>query len=241
KTRERLIEQIPTIEKICPNWDTYGKSTIQDIFGSKLDKAIHKSAYEFHSCVLMNNGNGKFEMKDLPTEAQLSPMFGTVVDDFNEDGIPDILTHGNFYNTDMETTRYDAGTGLLLLGKGNGEFTVVPSRISGFWSKGDTKALVVLLNEKKAPVYVCAGSNMPVGVFELTQTKTDMLKLSKQDAYAIATLANGAKRKMEFCAGSSYLSQCAKFIRVTPQIKQVEVFDVNGTGKTIYPAVTANK
>ncbi|HRH59239.1 MAG TPA: VCBS repeat-containing protein [Chitinophagaceae bacterium] len=241
KTRERLMEQIPTVQQLAPTWDAYGKATIQDLFGDKLNKAIHKTAYEFHSCVLINEGNGKFQPKYLPNEAQISVMLGTVVDDFNEDGIPDILTHGNFYNTDMETTRYDASTGILLLGKGNGEFTPVPSRISGFWSKGDTKSLIVLLNHSRAPQYVCAGSNAPVGVYALTGHSHDMLKPSAKDAYAVATMNDGTKRKMEFCAGSGYLSQCTKYIRVTPQMKQVDVYDVNGNAKTLYPALMAKK
>lgn len=69
----------------------------------------------------MNDGNGKFTMKFLPNEAQISSTFGLVTDDFNEDGIQDILLHGNFYNTEIEITRHDAGTGLLLYGKGDGK------------------------------------------------------------------------------------------------------------------------
>ena len=40
----------------------------------------------------------------------------------------DVLMHGNFYNTEIEITRHDAGNGLLLLGKGDGTFT--PMRLS---------------------------------------------------------------------------------------------------------------
>ena len=120
KTRERLIEQLPGIEEQFPTWDAFGKASVQDIFGDDLKNAIHRTAYIFHSSVLVNNGNGKFTIKYLPNDAQISTMFGMVTDDFNEDGFADILMHGNFYNTEIEITRHDAGNGLLLYGKGDG-------------------------------------------------------------------------------------------------------------------------
>ncbi|MBK8343588.1 MAG: VCBS repeat-containing protein [Bacteroidetes bacterium] len=109
KTRERMLEQIPTMAEKYPTWGSYGDATVQDMFGDDLKKAIHRTAYIFHTSVLMNEGNGKFTMKFLPNEAQISSTFGIVTDDFNEDGIMDILLHGNFYNTEIEITRHDAG------------------------------------------------------------------------------------------------------------------------------------
>ena len=34
----------------------------------------------------INNSNGTFTRKALPTEAQLSPMYGIAADDFDKDG-----------------------------------------------------------------------------------------------------------------------------------------------------------
>ncbi len=223
KSRERLIELIPSIAKQYPDWDSYGKASLQDVFGDNLEKAVHKTAYVFKSTILMNDGNGKFTSKYLPVEEQISVMFGAVVDDFNEDGILDILTQGNFYNTDIEITRHDASTGLLLLGKGDGTFTPVRSYQSGFWSDGDTKSLVVLLDKNKAPVYVCAASNMPVKAFKLAKYNNNMMALAPADAYATVTMNDGKTRKMEFCAGSGYLSECTKYLPLTPQMEQVGV------------------
>ena len=160
---------------------------------------------------------------------------------FNEDGILDILTHGNFYNTDIEITRHDANTGLLLIGKGNGEFTPLRSYQTGFWSDGDTKSLVALLNNAKEPVYVCAATNMPVKAFKLAGKNARMVTLQPKDAYGIVTMLDGKTRKMEFCAGSGYLSECSKFFRLTPHMKHVDVFDVKGASRTVYPSVVASK
>lgn len=241
KTRERMIEQIPSFDEQYPTWNEYGIATVQDMFGSDLEKSIHRTAYIFHSSVLMNEGNGKFTIKHLPNYAQISTMFGTVIDDFNEDGIMDILMHGNFYNTEIEITRHDAGTGLLLLGKGDGTFDYRRSFQTGFKSDGDAKALATLLDAKtKQPVYLVGNSNGKAAAYGLTTT-AKTIELAGNDAYAIITFADGKKAKQEFYAGSGYLSQSAKYIRVTAQMKQIDVVDYKGNMRTVYPQSMAAK
>ena len=83
---------------------------------------------------------------------------------------------------------------------------------------------------------------MPMGTYQLTSNKSTFITLMPADATAIVTMNNGKTQKMEFCAGSGYLSQCAKFVRITPQIKQVQVMDAKGNSRTIYSAaVTASR
>lgn len=139
----------------------------------------------------MNEGNGKFTMKFLPNEAQISSTFGIVTDDFNEDGIMDILLHGNFYNTEIEITRHDAGAGLLLYGKGDGTFAPQRGFISGFKSDGDAKALATILDSKtKQPVYLIGNSNGKMESYGLIKT-AQIIELNANDAYAIVTMKDG--------------------------------------------------
>ncbi len=239
KTRERMIEQIPGINEQFPNWDAYGKATVQEIFGDDLKKAIHRTAYIFHSSVLMNEGNGKFTVKYLPNDAQISTLFGMITDDFNEDGITDILMHGNFYNTEIEITRHDAGNGLVLLGKGDGTFTPQRGYLTGFKSDGDAKGLACVLDGKtKRPVYLIANSNGKMQSFELIKSPS-IVELATTDAYAIITKKDGRKSKAEFYAGSGYLSQSAKFIRITSDIASIDVYNYKGEMRTVYPGGTA--
>ena len=51
---------------------------------------------------------------------------------------------GNLYAVKPEVGRYDANYGLLLKGKGDGSFDVVPSVESGFFLKGEVRDLVSL-------------------------------------------------------------------------------------------------
>ena len=241
KTRERMLEQIPTMAEQYPTWGAYGDATVQDMFGDDLEKSIHRTAYIFHTSVLMNDGNGKFTMKFLPNEAQISSTFGLVTDDFNEDGIQDILLHGNFYNTEIEITRHDAGTGLLLYGKGDGTFAPQRGYITGFRSDGDAKALATIIDSKsKQPVYLLGNSNGKMESFGLLKT-TKVITLSANDAYAIVSYKDGKKSKVELYSGSGYLSQSAKMVRVTPNVAQIDVYDYKGQMRTVFPAALSAK
>src|SRR5690606_25706570 len=47
------------------------------------------------SVVLINDGKGQFTIRELPIQAQFSPIHALLVKDINGDGNPDILTGGN--------------------------------------------------------------------------------------------------------------------------------------------------
>lgn len=242
KTRERLIEQIPSIGEKFPTWDAFGKADVAKIFGAeKLNESVHKVAYEFRSSVMMNNGDGTFTLKALPNEVQISVMFGTVIDDFNEDGILDILTQGNFYNTEIETTRHDAATGTVLLGNGDGTFVPQRSIITGLRNDGDSKGMAVTMNGKNnQPVFLLGNSNGAMESFKLIK-KVNTVVCNGNDAYATVTMKDGAVRLQELYNGSGYLSQSSKYITITPDVKEVTVTTYTGETRTVYPAMSASR
>jgi hypothetical protein len=94
------------------------------------------------SSVLMNNAKGGFTMRALPVEAQLSPMYGIAVDDFDGDGNADILMGGNFYESKPEAGIYDASYGLMLKGDGKGGFTALRAQQSGICTRGAIRDIV---------------------------------------------------------------------------------------------------
>jgi hypothetical protein len=53
---------------------------------------------------------------------------------------------GNDYGNEVFSGKYDAGTGTVLLGDGNGNFVAIPCVKSGFKVDGDAKALGKLKN-----------------------------------------------------------------------------------------------
>ncbi len=107
----------------------------------EMKDALVLHANNFKSCYLKNNGNGKFELIPLPDEAQMAPLNGMVVDDFNGDGNLDVALNGNDFGNEVTDGRYDAMNGLVLLGDGKGNFTPQTILQSGIFIPGDGKAL----------------------------------------------------------------------------------------------------
>ena len=78
-----------------------------------------------------NNGDGTFDVTPLPDWTQVSPVNGILVLDANSDGNLDVLMSGNDYGNEVFAGRYDAGTGVVLLGDGDGNFRYQASTLSG--------------------------------------------------------------------------------------------------------------
>ena len=121
--KECSTQQTPFLNNKLKTFKEFAASTLPDIYGSeKLAKAHHFVAHSFASIILKNKGNGKFEIQELPNFAQFSPTLSVEVADVNKDGYLDIFSVGNIYDTEVETIRYDASKGTILLGNKLGEF-----------------------------------------------------------------------------------------------------------------------
>ncbi len=82
----------------------YGETIFKDMIPeTDLKGAVMLKANQFASCYIENKGKGNFEINPLPIESQISPMFGIVVKDINQDGNLDLLTIGNDYSTETLT------------------------------------------------------------------------------------------------------------------------------------------
>src|SRR5207244_1419807 len=97
------------------------------------------------------------EARPLPAEAQFAPAFYAGVADLDGDGHEDVFLAQNFFPTDLATSRYDAGRGLVLRGRGDGTLEPVPGQVSGILVYGDQRGgalQVVGLEQGKVPVSV---------------------------------------------------------------------------------------
>lgn len=153
--RHDLVGTLPYLKKKYLKYEDYKEQTIEDIFTKEqLAKAIKLDAYMMQSSVLMNNKNGTFTIKPLPTAAQLSPMYGIAVDDFDKDGKPDIFMGGNFYQSKPEVGIYDASYGILLKGDGTGNFKEVNPQQSGINIRGAVRDIAEIKSGKKKFIIV---------------------------------------------------------------------------------------
>lgn len=147
--KHELERQIPGIKKKYIRYSNYNNQTLEDIFPADIiAKSIIQEVNQFQSGVLLNQGNGKFEWKPLPTMAQKSWIFAIQILDLNTDGIQDLILGGNLAQSKPETGKYDASFGEIMLGKGDGTFTFWPNAQHGLRLEGDVRAFSKLGEDK---------------------------------------------------------------------------------------------
>jgi len=140
--RQCSAEQMPNLNSKFPTFQSFAEADMNTIYPiDKLTSAQTLKAETFNSSILINNGKNGFTIRELPMAAQLSPITGLLIKDFNQDSHLDILFTGNFYGTEVETVRYDAGIGGLLLGDGKLGFKSISPQQSGFLTTQNTRDL----------------------------------------------------------------------------------------------------
>ena len=135
---ERIALAVPAARDRIATFSAYSKATVAEVLGDRGGSAVRIGATTFDHLVLLNRG-GTFEVSALPGAAQLAPAFAPVVADFDGDGREDLFLAQNFSPTDIETPRFDAGAGLLLLGDGRGGFRPQSIAQSGIRVLGDQR------------------------------------------------------------------------------------------------------
>jgi hypothetical protein len=143
--RSKLAYVFPWIPRKFPTFESFAHATIQQIFPAEhLARARRYEATELASGVYFQKPDGAFEFRPLPSIAQISPINGIVVGDFDGDGIADVYCVGNNFGPEPSTGRFDGGVGVLLRGDGHGGLTPVPAWQSGLLAAGDARAAVLL-------------------------------------------------------------------------------------------------
>ncbi|MBV6440232.1 MAG: hypothetical protein DYG98_11045 [Haliscomenobacteraceae bacterium CHB4] len=163
--RDLLTQQIPALKKNFPRYHSYAQATITDVIPEKELLAAQQLSAAMLSSAWFENRGGQFVMHPLPQEAQVSPVFSILAEDFDRDGYRDLLLLGNRLDNDSETGSIDASNGVLLCSDGKGNFVFMPNRVHGLWASGEVRqasllrtaaggrAVVVANNDGKLQVY----------------------------------------------------------------------------------------
>ncbi len=235
--RNDLIKQIPIMKKKFPTFRDYGIATTDKLFSEKeLENAERKEAYTMETAYLENTGSGGFVLHQLPIEAQFAPVFGLLADDFNGDGIADILMVGNNYGTEVFTGRHDAFIGLLLAGDGTGNFRPVPVTKSGFFVDGDAKALVQFYGPDNEMMVMASQNRNRLKVFKVPGTSQNNVLISpRKDEYeAFIFYKDGRTARREFYYGSGWISASSRRFNLdSVKIKRVVLKSYSGDERVI--------
>jgi enediyne biosynthesis protein E4 len=134
----RIGAALPSVKSRFATFAEFAAADVEALLGDKAAKAVRIGATSYEHIVLLNRG-GRFEVRALPTAAQLAPAFGAVVADWDADGKEDLFLSQNFFPTEINSMRFDAGTGLVLLGDGTGGFAAQTTQQSGIAVRGDQR------------------------------------------------------------------------------------------------------
>lgn len=135
---------MPTLRTKLKTFENFANSSLTDLYtNSRLSKSIQLEARVLETCLFLNDGTGRFEMKPLPRMAQFSPANCVALKDLDGDGKVDCLLGQNFYGAQPEIGHHDSGLSLLLKGKGNGEFEVIPPAVSGIMIPGAVMSITL--------------------------------------------------------------------------------------------------
>jgi hypothetical protein len=167
---DELWSQSVYFTKKIKEYTAFSYATINDIFDETVIKRLTTKLYvNTLSSYIIWNDKGNFRWEKLPVPLQLSPITKMIVQDFNDDGYPDVLLAGNDYTYDISTGYYDANKGIVLLNKGKNHdpgkpsFDLLTPSQSGFllqgmvksllYFKGDTSLVVAGINRAKIKVF----------------------------------------------------------------------------------------
>lgn len=168
--RKELTKQLAYLKKENLKASDYSKKTIHELFSKEvIDQAIVKRATISETVIAINEGNGQFTVRALPSRVQLSCVCGIACSDVNNDGIMDIILAGNNFEFKPQFSRLDASYGNVLLGKNDLEFEWQSLDKSGFFVKDEVKHLSIFKDASGNEFYFAAINERAPKVFRLNK------------------------------------------------------------------------
>lgn len=168
-----MLNAIPDLDKKFQKYEEYATATIEDMFSP--DKLAQSNVYSINmleSILLINDGQGSFEIKELPQEVQFSAVQGIVFEDLNGDEIFDILLAGNLFPLRVQYGPLDASIGTLLVGMGRGQYRKASQTELGVWIKGDVRD-VKLIQAKNGQQIIVAKNRADIQILQTNNSLTN--------------------------------------------------------------------
>jgi hypothetical protein len=161
-TRDELFDQMSMMRARFADYKTYSTATLQDIFTpEELSGATKLSADVLETVYFESGPGGKYKIKPLPVQAQLSPVYAIHIADLDNDGKEDMLLGGNINHPRLRLGKSAASYGTFLKGDGKGNFSYIPQMNSGLNIRGDMRSILQLgdmivfgINQDKLRVYI---------------------------------------------------------------------------------------
>ena len=170
-SRDDLSRMAPAlINNRFPNYKTYAGFPVDKLFKDEELNGKTAKMFEvntFESVYIENKGDGKFEVKPLPKEAQVSKIYAIKAMDVDGDKKLEILLGGNLYGVSTYQGRYDASYGLILKNTPKG-FVALPPTQTGFVLHGEVRDIKPV-KTSKGNLIVVGRNNQTPQVFDMNK------------------------------------------------------------------------
>lgn len=138
--KKEITSQLPYLLKKYLKHNDYKEQTVEDIFEyNELKDAIVLNITNSSSSILWNNNSGKFTQEKLSAQAQFSPIYASLLSDFNNDQKVDIIIGGNQFRAKPQTGIYAGSFGTVYENIKNKGFKTLKSKESGIFFNGEVR------------------------------------------------------------------------------------------------------
>jgi len=140
-SRDEALGQVSFLKQRFPDYISYANATMDKVFTTgELEDTVVLKANELRTLLFENTGNS-FVKKNLPAQAQWSPVYSIASVDVNKDGLADIIMGGNESYVRVRLGRNSSSRGMVFINKGNGNFEYLANQKTGMILRGDVREI----------------------------------------------------------------------------------------------------
>ncbi|MGI9243421.1 MAG: FG-GAP-like repeat-containing protein, partial [Verrucomicrobiales bacterium] len=204
---------MPSLQAKIGTYHNFASAALADLYTeSRLSGALRLEVNMIETGLLLNDGQARFSWRALPRTAQISPSFGSALEDIDADGDLDAILAQNSFSPQRETGRMDGGLSLVLLNDGGGNFSPLTPVASGLAIPGDAQSLTISdLNDDGSPDLIFgmngAAALSYVNNSDSRQTLSIRLAPNQNCRPAAGAKVRVGPQIRELYAGGGYLSQ----------------------------------
>ncbi len=148
-SRDEALGQVSFLKQRFPDYLSYANATIDIIFTpGELQDTVVLKANELRTLLFENTGSS-FVKKNLPVQAQWSPVYSIASVDVNKDGLADIIMGGNESYVRVRLGHNSSSRGMMFINTGKGNFDYLPNQKSGIVLKGDVREIKTIRGTSK--------------------------------------------------------------------------------------------
>lgn len=114
--KDEFLSQLPSLKKALLYYKDYGKKSMEELFPLEIFNSSNVYQVNQLASIMLLSGTNGYNRIELPLRAQFSPIYSLLIDDFDKDGINDLIAGGNHYLVKPQFGRQDASQGWFFKG-----------------------------------------------------------------------------------------------------------------------------